>query len=213
MTLASSAFNVKFNPLDMQLLSDPHELEKLILFGICVDGRTARAVWPKVEKLLGLLEGSSEYSEVMGPFELLNMLTDETLTALLQKVKMGQYTRIVGALRGLGRFTNCSWTAHRLAELPGVGLKTAKFAELYKYPGGNCAVLDVHVLRAMAAWPIVKSLGLKVPAASPSNPHVYQILEAVFLGEAERRHMPAWQFDKWLWEAARLKGEKSTLVA
>lgn len=191
-----------FDPFDLVPLADGWELEKLAVFGVCVAGKSASTVWPKVQELLDpktWWDPACDTPPIFGPFETLDWLSQgEALVDALRKVKMGQYARIGGALASLGALRR-DWNWKSLLEVPGVNLKTAKMVQLYTAPGGRCACLDVHVLRAMKAWPAVKKLQIKVPDAAPNDPHLYAVLEALFLVEADARGVAPWSLDKELW--------------
>lgn len=184
------------DPLDLVPLRDTAELERLAVFAVCVAGKGAPVIWRKVEQFIP--------RGTQNPFELLHhYVTTNTLISRLYDVRMGQYTRIGRALTCMAALHATPWRPADLYHIGGVNFKTAKLVELYKWPGGECACLDVHVLREMATWPTAAHL--KIPKASPQNFKVYTQLEELFIREAYRRQVVPWVLDKEIW-LKRAKG-------
>lgn len=91
----------------------------------------------------------------------------------------------------------------RLAELPGVGLKTASWI-VRNYRGSNCvAVIDVHILRAG------RHIHLFSPTLAPQ--HHYRTLEQAFLRFAAALSTPASMLDSLIWEYMRRLGSAGAL--
>lgn len=198
----------KLDPFDLELLHDRFMQEALFIFGIFVAGKGAVVAWPKTKTFLEeVVEYNLGGARIATPFEYCDhlQLVGE-LDSTLLRIKVGQYQRIGPALKACGKLSRQPWHFRALQEVPGVGLKTAKLVELYSVAfgvpdrGGRCACLDIHVLRDMKTWPTVKRLGVKVPHAAPQDRLLYEVLEVIFLHEADRRDMTPWQLDKQLWK-------------
>lgn len=190
------------NPLDLQPMYSRAELEKLAIFAVCVAGKSARIVWPKIQNMLSTTHN-------IWPFAWLQKWTrDGSLEERLKFNKMGQYRRILPALQKMGELAE-GWEWHHLLDVPGIKLKTAKLVQLYTWPGQECACLDRHVLRDMKTWSVVKKLGIKVPDSAPQDRDIYIVLEEIFKLEALRRLKACWVLDKEIW----LKYAKKEKVA
>lgn len=137
------------------------DLLEFAVFCVCVCGKNADQTARKVSQLFAL----SRFKFLMRPKTgLYNIEWYTQMDECLHQVKMGQYTRIIDALRGL-RFLNlreCS--VSRMLDIKGIGPKTANFFLLHSRRDYEGIVLDVHILR----W--LRSKGFdSVPASTPSG--------------------------------------------
>lgn len=113
---------------------------------------------------------------------------------------------LAACMRMLAQFTEPSddiALRDRLAELPGVGLKTASWI-VRNYRGSNCvAVIDVHILRAG------RHIDLFLPTLDPQ--HHYRVLEEAFLRFAAALSTPAGMLDSLVWDYMRRLGSAGAL--
>lgn len=115
---------------------------------------------------------------------------------------------LAGCMRRLAQFPEPSddiALRDQLAELPGVGLKTASWI-VRNYRGSNrIAVIDVHILRAG------RYIHLFSPTHDPQ--HHYRALEEAFLRFAAALSTPAGMLDSLVWDYMRRLGSAGALKA
>ena len=183
----------------------PAELEEFLLFCVVVAGKNADQQSAKLERFLG---GRRPFAYIRASHR------DGKLGARLQEVRIGKYallgrsfSELAHAETDLGAAT---W--ERLAQFPGIGIKTAKFFILHSRPRQMHGVLDTHVLAWMRDhWTPHGPRGLAVPRHSPQDPKAYRFWETVYFGMVSDRHhrggAPAaidWaKFDLDLWRERR----------
>jgi endonuclease III len=120
-----------------------NELQAFALFALLVAGKNSDVTARKLAELASKVDASNGVLSALG-----NM--DETdLHNFLVANKVGQYGRIVPAIRRLSRLNLRQCTLDELMSIPGIGPKTARFFLLHSRRHVNVAVLDVHVLRWM----------------------------------------------------------------
>ena len=167
------------------------ELQELILFCICVAGKSALQQSAKLEAFLQALPGSGGQL----PFDKIKNSKD-TYVEYLKQVKMGQYTRIGKAIDQLVfcdlDLKTCS--VERLETIKGIGPKTARFFILHTRKDQRLGVLDTHIL----SW--MRELGYKTPKSTPPLPK-YRELEKIFLTEADKRKKDPCTLDLEIWNA------------
>lgn len=178
----------------------PWEEEELAIFAVCVAGKSAAQTATKVNQLLKRPVGQS-------PFEHIKSLNSRNiLRHALKRVKMGQYDRIVIALRLLTDFELRRMSLLQLESIYGIGPKTARFIWLYMHPNAQVAVLDTHILRWLGLQ------GHKVPKSTPSLT-MYQKLETIFLKECVRLRLTPKELDTRIWQAnARKEFEANAIT-
>ena len=128
------------------------------------------------------------------------------LRGSLEKVKMGQYGRLVKSFRdavelGLD-LKKCS--LHDLCQIRGVKFKTANFFLTHSRKDYNVPVLDTHVLK------FLKAQGVKdVPKATPQDETDYNFFADQFAEIAEAMKMSVADLDLQVWK----QYSKSTIKA
>lgn len=146
------------------------ELEEFALFAICVAGKRSDITAKKVEAFMQLL---SARQPGVRPFHAIYREGRAQVRALLEEVRMGQYTRISNAFMAVSgvdiAFAGVVWLESA------IGPKTARFILLHSRPNQRFAVLDTHVL----AW--MRSKGIKTPKTTPPAGKRYNELEKQFL--------------------------------
>lgn len=174
------------------------ERELLLFFSICVAGKKASQVVPKVEALFhGIDEPFAQVRLWMGG----NLFGDK-----IRDRKLGNYRKLERAMTqvlgreaaGLLDLATCS--AADLTVIDGIADKTAKFYLLYSRPGEKVAALDVHVLR----W--LRRRGHEAPAQTPPPGKEYDGLEQEFLQCAEAKGLTPVELDAYIWDAGRNGG-------
>lgn len=175
------------------------ELEEFWLFSMCVAGKKADQTARKVD---AFIEETLSVSRQKFPLDGVNYLLDrDILEDLLQKHRLGQYTRIHGALEDtLDLYDVFDWdpgflqkaTIEDLESIHGIGPKTARFFAMHSRPDQRVAALDTHILH------FLRDCGHDAPKLTPTG-HRYRELEQIFLEEADRSGMSVADFDLMLW--------------
>jgi len=170
------------------------DLQRFLIFCICVAGKNAKTVDAKVCEFLEPCEHRRET-----PFEFLRYLVNiERLDFALAKVKMGKYRLLERSFTYLveKELDLRSCTVDQLEMVPGIGPKTARFFLLYTREYFRGAVLDTHVLQHLVACGCKK-----VPKQTPQDPKVYRKWEAVVLELAAANGMDPAEYDNEIWKS------------
>lgn len=176
------------------------EMEEFLLFSIVVAGKGAFQQATKLQQFLDA--GRAVYGKDATPFELVRALdTVGLLEDYLRSVKMGQYTRITSAFRGIahlahafGHYPLYRVPVNLLECIKGIGMKTARFFIMHTRPDQKLACLDTHILR----W--LGEKGHEVPKTTPNGPK-YLALEQIFLGYAEQMGKSPADLDLEIWNS------------
>lgn len=187
-----NAINV-FDIIDYE--RNQNELERYILFAICVAGKTAIVQEKALRDFLML---SEEYS----PFEAIRgMIKQGTFEIYLKESKLGQYTKLSKAFRQLvnSNINLETCTVEDLEAIHGVGPKTARFFLTYTRPDQQYAVLDTHILRFMR-----EKLYIDTPKSTPTG-NKYKQLENKFLEYAKTTGKSIPVLDLEIWTAYSTK--------
>ena len=165
-----------------------HQLEEALLFWICVAGKTARTIAPRLDKLLISLEGHS-------PFEKVKRAGLEKLTNMVKENGIGCYSIKAKSMweaanSGLNLST-C--TVEDLEGIYGIGMKTSRCFLIHSRPYSDCAGLDTHVLK------FLRDMGHEVPKSTPSSKKKYQEVEKIFLSYVNDSSLSVAEFDLYIW--------------
>ena len=163
------------------------ELERFIVFSICVAGKNAQRTARAIEIFLNNSDK---------PFEAIRKMEQRgTLIENLRKAGIGQYTRISKCLKDLvsSDISLETVTVDELELFHGIGPKTSRFFILHSRKNQNLAVLDTHILNYLSR------LGYNVPKSTPSKKK-YKEIEQIFLKEAEKNKMTPADFDLAIWK-------------
>lgn len=182
----------------------PEELEEFLLFCIVAAGKNSYVQSKKLEDFLAnwRQNGFTPFSWI----RYLDSITNESISNVLRKVKMGQYQRISIAFRGVATFFKYQSKHpdyHPLREIPlqtlecikGIGMKTSRFFVMHTRKAQNYACLDTHILK----W--LESKGHEVPKTTP-NGVKYLELEKIFLAYANDMGMMPADLDLKIWNEA-----------
>lgn len=186
-----------------------HDLEEVILFWICVAGKTAKQIAPRLNTLLrkwqpvakgkrGLLPGTRQNPS---PFEIVRVI--ENLPQELKDHGIGCFNakaRSIQCLVAAGlNLKKCS--VEDLEKIPGIGPKTARCFLMHSRENAPYAGLDTHVLK------FLKEMGYKVPKSTPTGKR-YRELEKNFIYLAGVSGYTTSEFDLMIWNA--YSGNKGT---
>lgn len=185
------------------------QLEEVLIFWICVAGKTALQIAPRLDRL------SKKWKPVaMGknptPFDIIKQINYRgNLAEELKSHGIGCYNQKSRSLlcliwAGLDLKT-C--TVEDLEKIPGIGPKTARCFLMHSRKDVEHAGLDTHVLKFMG------DLGYEVPKGTPTGKR-YRELEKVFIRLAQRVEMSVADFDLLIWNAySGNKGKPEDVLA
>lgn len=123
---------------------DYDQLIEFLTFCICVAGKNSDTVARKVNALTQ--EKDFLYCMYNYPLEE-NGLWEYTMLDLLFKHRVGQYRRIMGALREVAQLDLMNCTLEELMSVGGMGPKTACFFMLHSRRNQDLVVIDTHILK------------------------------------------------------------------
>lgn len=192
------------NPLLPKDASDT-QLQCFVLLSAFVAGKNAAVQQLKLNNFLAVIQAATDF-EQLTPFKALQELRrrhgDAVVRQLLEKCKVGQYTRLTKTILTLldaeWDLRNC--TREQLASVPGISFKTASFFIIYSRRDTTMACLDVHILRWMRESPHFPD---NIPKNSPGNVKHYLQLEQLFLDYCQQERKIPYELDFALWSASR----------
>lgn len=169
-----------------------HETEyikqKFLFTALCVAGKNAKQQQKKVDVFCKNVErwAGGRATPLLAilssiPAAKLHAAIDRELKA----VKMGQYTRLIAAVKHLcmwySQDNDCFNTIEReaLRLCPGMGMKTASFFLINTRVDVVHAVLDTHILSWLRNVRDYKT----APRSTPSDVYIYKMWEGVYFGE------------------------------
>jgi thermostable 8-oxoguanine DNA glycosylase len=183
------------------------ERQARLIYSIIVAGKSANFADAATRKLLG-------NSDVLPFNQVKSWITEESqggrkLADKLREARVGNYTKIEGALRGIIEAVSRGFdltvcTPQELETIHGIGPKTSRFFIMWTRPEEEFAALDVHVLR----W--LREQGYDAPKATPSSKKKYSELERAFVAEAHKRGMTARELDEQIWVAGAGRTQETT---
>ena len=166
----------------------PHKLEEALLFWICVAGKTAKTIAPRLDNLLNSLEGNS-------PFEKIKNTGLDQLSVKLKENGIGCYSIKAKSLWDLVNsgldLSTC--TVDDLEGVYGIGMKTSRCFLIHSRSETNCAGLDTHVLK------FLRDMGHDVPRSTPGSKKKYKEIEQLFLNYVNDSHMSVAELDLYIW--------------
>jgi hypothetical protein len=196
------------DPYDLTKGWDERRVQEWFLFGVCVAGKSARQTADKVEALLtdmiafarnnrrSLINFAPRVEMAnLTPFGAVNYaILFGKLGYFLRKHKMGQYTRINKAFRGMVKTDPQTVTLEELEQIHGVGAKTARMLLLYTRPDQEMIPLDTHILK----W--LRAHGYDAPKGTPPPGKKYRELESAFIAEGRKRGLSPKEWDTIVWQ-------------
>lgn len=175
------------------------DLEKFLLFCICVAGKKATMISNKLEEFL------IDKDENTLPFDYIRkLIVNGSLKNQLERAKMGKYALLSKAFHLIvnANFDLRNVTAQELEKIPGIGKKTSRFFILHSREKADVAVIDTHMLKYLAY------LGYDAGKIVPSGKK-YDEYEQIILAEAKKYNMSPAKLDLsiWSWFASGNQGK------
>ena len=185
---------------------DDAELEELLVFCICVAGKKASIVAPRVGRFyqaLQLLTGAYVPLKNLSPAQTSYVergfasYIPETYCRMLAIVGIGCYNQKGNTIAHVGQLDLRTVTVPELESIKGIGPKTARFFVMSSREGVQHATLDIHILR----WLVEQGVEC-VPGQTPTG-KTYARLEQEFLDRVPSGLTPA-EFDLVIWKRGHL---------
>ena len=170
------------------------ELQEFLVACICVAGKTARIMFPKVHNLLWNTSYTCDT-----PFESL-LKMDSCLESELRKVGMGKYNILKKTLYELpqkvvsGQLDLRTCSPEDLECFAGIGMKTSRYFIVHSRKNQQKAILDRHILKFLQqkGYP-------DIPDTTPSAKKKYLLLEEYFLREVKLSGKSVADLDLEIW--------------
>lgn len=191
------------DPYDLTKPWDKVRLQEWFVFGVCVPGKSADQTAKKVEALLEDMRVQRDAKSIGYPLTLTHTAPFASIeTAIrrgklgyyLRKHRLGQYTRINKALRGMVKVDPMTVTLEELESIHGVGAKTARMLLLYTRKDMEVIPLDTHILK----W--LRAHGYDAPKSTPPPGRKYRELELAFIREGKKRGLAPKEWDTKVWQ-------------
>lgn len=166
------------------------ELEEVLLFWICVSGKTASVVSRQLNNLLNSLKGTT-------PFDKIRSVGEERLPSTLKEFGIGCYNSKAKSLWQLVNsninLRTCS--VDDLEKIHGVGRKTSRCFIIHSRHDAKYAGLDTHILK------FLRAKGHDVPASTPASKRLYLEIEKLFLEYVKKSKKSVAEFDLDIWRS------------
>jgi len=151
-----------------------YELEEFILFCINVAGKKSAIEAPKLEVFI---ERAKDITKETTPFNCIRKLIKlGRLQEIMHWAKLSPYTQRFNSYVSVVTINDLQTvTLNRLLQVPGVGLKTARFFLSHSREDFDEPMLDTHILR------FLRDQGYSgAPKSTPSNVGIYNYYANVF---------------------------------
>lgn len=151
-----------------------YELEEFILFCINVAGKKSSIEAPKLEVFI---ERAKNITKETTPFNCIRKLIKlGRLQEIMHWAKLSPYTQRFNSYVSVVAIKDLQTvTLNRLLQVPGVGLKTARFFLSHSREDFDEPMLDTHILQ------FLRDQGYKdAPKSTPSNVGIYNYYANVF---------------------------------
>lgn len=169
---------------------DDYELQEIILFWICVAGKTAKTIAKALDTFLKKIKIKGEY-----PFETIANIPEKELALKLKNNGIGCFTLKARAMKEIAEsdfnLRNC--TANDLEKIYGIGMKTSRCFLIHSREDVKYAGIDTHLLK------FLRSKGHDVPRSTPSKKQ-YLELEQLILDYAIAANKTMAEFDLDVWK-------------
>ena len=169
-----------------------YKLEEVLLFWICVAGKTAWVISRNLDKLLSSLEGNS-------PFDKIRKVGHDLLPQLLKSYGIGCYNLKAKSMWDIvnSQLDLKTCTLEDLENIYGIGPKTSRCFLIHSRPSAHHAGLDTHVLR------FLRDMGHEVPNSTPGSKREYRRVENLFLEYVKKSGKTVADFDLEVWRNYR----------
>ena len=171
-----------------------YELEEFILFCINVAGKKSAIEAPKLEVFI---ERAKDITKESAPFNCIRKLIKlGRLNEIMHWAKLSPYAQRYNSYVAVSKIKDLqSVSLNRLLEVPGIGLKTARFFLSHSREDFDEPMLDTHILRYLRDQGYVDA-----PKSTPSNENTYLYFANIFKNIARQLGKSVTDLDLEIWK-------------
>jgi thermostable 8-oxoguanine DNA glycosylase len=171
-----------------------YELEEFILFCINVAGKKSAIEAPKLEVFI---ERAKNITEESTPFNCIKKLIKlGRLNEIMHWAKLSPYAQRYNSYVAVAKIKDLQTvTLNRLLQVPGIGLKTARFFLSHSREDFDEPMLDTHILR------FLRDQGYSdAPKSTPTNENTYYYFANIFKNIARQLGKSVTDLDLEIWK-------------
>ena len=171
-----------------------YELEEFILFCINVAGKKSAIEAPKLEVFI---ERAKDITKETSPFNCIRKLIKlGRLNEIMHWAKLSPYAQRYNSYVAVAKIKDLQTvTLNRLLQVPGIGLKTARFFLSHSREDFDEPMLDTHILR------FLRDQGYSdAPKSTPSNENTYHYFANIFKNIARQLGKSVTNLDLEIWK-------------
>lgn len=170
------------------------ELEEFILFCINVAGKKSAIEAPKLEVFI---ERAKDITKESTPFNCIRKLIKlGRLNEIMHWAKLSPYAQRYNSYVAVAKIKDLQTvTLNRLLQVPGIGLKTARFFLSHSREDFDEPMLDTHILR------FLRDQGHSdAPKSTPTNESTYRYFANIFKNIARQLGKSVTDLDLEIWK-------------
>ena len=170
------------------------ELEEFILFCINVAGKKSAIEAPKLEVFI---ERAKNITKESTPFNCIRKLIKlGRLNEIMHWAKLSPYAQRYNSYVAVAKIKDLQTvTLNRLLQVPGIGLKTARFFLSHSREDFDEPMLDTHILR------FLRDQGYSdAPKSTPTNENTYHYFANIFKNIARQLGKSVTDLDLEIWK-------------
>jgi len=171
-----------------------YELEEFILFCINVAGKKSAIEAPKLEVFI---ERAKNITKESTPFNCIKKLIKlGRLNEIMHWAKLSPYAQRYNSYVAVAKIKDLQTvTLNRLLQVPGIGLKTARFFLSHSREDFDEPMLDTHILR------FLRDQGYSdAPKSTPTNENTYYYFANIFKNIARQLGKSVTDLDLEIWK-------------
>ena len=170
------------------------ELEEFILFCINVAGKKSAIEAPKLEVFI---ERAKNITKETTPFNCIKKLIKlGRLNEIMHWAKLSPYAQRRNSYVAVAKIKDLQTvTLNRLLQVPGIGLKTARFFLSHSREDFDEPMLDTHILRFLRDQGYVDA-----PKSTPTNENTYHYFANIFKNIARQLGKSVTDLDLEIWK-------------
>ena len=171
-----------------------YELEEFILFCINVAGKKSAIEAPKLEVFI---ERAKNITKESTPFNCIRKLIKlGRLNEIMHWAKLSPYAQRYNSYVAVAKIKDLQTvTLNRLLQVPGIGLKTARFFLSHSREDFDEPMLDTHILR------FLRDQGYSdAPKSTPTNESTYHYFANIFKNIARQLGKSVTDLDLEIWK-------------
>jgi len=170
------------------------ELQEFILFCINVAGKKSSVESPKLEVFI---ERAKDITKETSPFNCIKKLIKlGRLNEIMHWAKLSPYAQRYNSYVAVSKIKDLqSVTLNRLLQVPGIGLKTARFFLSHSREDFDEPMLDTHILRYLRDQGYTDA-----PKSTPSNENTYYYFANIFKNIARQLGKSVTDLDLEIWK-------------